>query len=238
MAGRPVVIKGTGEGILLQLDDTLPFEDLLREVHIKFEEASAFFGKARLGLQVRGRILSAEEEEELLNVIESSSEVHIVCLVYHDTGWNQVFAKYVHPEDQPDKPGPGDARIHTGDLRDTETLESDYSLVILGNVPEGAQVRSRGSILVSGSLEGSADAGTDGCREAIVAAGTLKPSAVTIAGISWVPEDTDVARKGWTLLGKRSKTVSGPEALYVGPEQDSILRADLEAIQGDAKNLM
>ena len=52
-----------------------------------------------------------------------------------------------------------DGRFYRGTLKRNQVLESEASIVIVGDVEEGATVVSKGSIVVIGALLGSAQAG-------------------------------------------------------------------------------
>ena len=61
-------------------------------------------------------------------------------------------------------------------------LESEASIVIVGDVEEGATVVSKGSIVVIGALLGSAQAGASGRTDVFVAALHMTPEKLRIGG--------------------------------------------------------
>ena len=59
-----VRIKSFSKGLTIQLDDQIPFDDLLKEVAAKFSEGRNFFGKETVALAFSGRKLTDEEMRE------------------------------------------------------------------------------------------------------------------------------------------------------------------------------
>ena len=92
---EPVMIKGVKSGIVLVLDSGIPFEQLKEDIVQKFTEASAFLGKSKMGLMVRGRLLTEEQEAEVLKIIAAHTDVDIVCVMKEDGSLDQTFEKYV-----------------------------------------------------------------------------------------------------------------------------------------------
>lgn len=85
-------------------------------------------------------------------------------------------------------------RIHQGTLRSGDHLESDGSLLVLGDVNPGARVQAGGHVLVWGTLRGVAHAGCHGDRLARITALQLRPVQLRIAEeVARGPEDLPVA---------------------------------------------
>ncbi len=75
------------------------------------------------------------------------------------------------------------AKFHKGNLRNGMSLEYDGSLIILGDVNAGAEVKATGNILILGALKGIAHAGCKGSTEAFVFALNLIPVQLRIGNI-------------------------------------------------------
>ena len=54
--------------------------------------------------------------------------------------------------------------FHKGNLRSGRSIEYDGSVVLLGDVNPGAQIKAKGNILVLGAIKGTVHAGCDGSR--------------------------------------------------------------------------
>jgi len=85
-------------------------------------------------------------------------------------------------------------RIHQGTLRSGDHLESEGSLLVLGDVNPGARVSAAGHVLVWGTLRGVAHAGCQGDSGARITALQLRPLQLRIAdAVARGPEDLPVA---------------------------------------------
>ena len=89
--------------------------------------------------------------------------------------------------------GPPPLRIHQGTLRSGDHLETEGSLLVLGDVNPGAQIEAGGHVLVWGTLRGVAHAGCHGDRQARITALQLRPVQLRIAeAVARGPEDLPV----------------------------------------------
>ena len=75
----------------------------------------------------------------------------------------------------------GESYLYEGCLRSGDCLEHDATIVVLGDVNPGAQIRAAGDVIVWGRLRGMAHAGTQGNAMARIAALQLQPQQVRIA---------------------------------------------------------
>lgn len=228
-----MAIKGTKSGIILVLDPDVPFVALEDEIALKFKEASSFFGKAKMGLIIRGRQLTSEEESKVLGIISDNSDISIVCIVDEDSPLENRFVEalkgsakqqtevvnetYEQPE-AVDVINDNDAIIFSGNLRSGQDISSKKSIVVLGDVKPGANVTSYGSVFILGELRGNAFAGAGGDRDAVVMALDLNPLQVRIADSIAISPD---AEKGPKLKVKRKRLLSNnvveqePEVAYI-----------------------
>ena len=79
---NPVIIKGNRYGIVLVLDSSLPFEELLNSIEDKFEDGVKFFdSKNSLAITFEGRSLSNEEIDQILELITRCSDLDIQYVI-------------------------------------------------------------------------------------------------------------------------------------------------------------
>lgn len=205
-----VLIKSFPNGIALHLDDQMPFEELLQEIGYKFAEARTFFGTATMALSIEGRSVSGAEEIRILDTIRDSSDLHIICLVGKDENTNKNFIKALaHMEKKMNDNE--DGQFFKGSLKNKEVLETENSIIILGDVDKGSAVISSKNIIVLGSLYGEAYAGGNGREGAFVAALEMEPERIKIGDFKYKP----TAKAKWG--GIHSKTQ--PKIAYVKNER-------------------
>ncbi|MWL55386.1 hypothetical protein, partial [Escherichia coli] len=80
MSNDPVVLKSNKYGLSLQLDATIPFEELVREICKKFAQSADFFGECQMILETMGRELSTEEGLVIIQAIELNSKIKVILL--------------------------------------------------------------------------------------------------------------------------------------------------------------
>lgn len=81
---KEVVIKSNRYGINLILDSRIPFQELLASIGKRFRETGDFFKDSRMAISFKGRELTAEEEQEIIDVIMQNSSVRIVSIIDDD----------------------------------------------------------------------------------------------------------------------------------------------------------
>lgn len=179
MGRSAVIIKSNPYGLILNLDPDLPFEELKQAVGEKFREAAAFFKKASLALTFRGRVLTKEQEVLLVDEIVKNSGIHVLCIVDEEKETADYYKKAVTHALENQKRE--DGQFYRGTLRSGQCLESESSIVVVGDVNPGAQVISKGNIVILGCCMGNIYAGASGNRSCFAAALTMKPLQVRIA---------------------------------------------------------
>ena len=89
---------------------------------------------------------------------------------------------------------PTDLTIHRGTLRSGDHLQSEGTVLLLGDVNPGARISASAHVLVWGRLRGVAHAGCRGDRSARIVALQLRPLQLRIAdAVARGPEDVPAA---------------------------------------------
>ena len=179
-----VLIKSFSNGIALHLDAEMSFEDLLQEIAYKFSEARAFFGKASMALSIEERQVTGAEEIRILETIRQNSDLNIICIVGKDEATNKNFIRALaHMEKK--LSGGEDGQFMKGSLKNREVLETENSIIILGDVYPGSAVISAKNIIILGGLYGEAYAGGNGQEGAFVAALEMEPERLKIGDFKY-----------------------------------------------------
>ena len=184
-----VVIKSFPSGIVLHLDPDLPFDQLLADVGEKFRESSSFFKDAKMALFLKGRVLSDFEEQQILDAITQNSELRILCLTGEDDETNQTFVKALRQADFTGESADGNGQFYRGTLRNGQVLETESSIVVLGDVYPGSAIISARDIIVLGGLFGEAYAGGNGSSAHYVVALEMSPEKLKIGDFKYHSKD-------------------------------------------------
>lgn len=162
-----VNIKSFPHGLKVFLDETAAFDDLLNEIVIKFKDSEKFFKNMKIAITFEGRTLTEEEERQIIGAIVSACDIQITCIVGKDQETEHTFLKAVAQMAYEEAENTG--QFYKGTLKDGQLLETEKSIVILGDVYPNASIISKKNIVILGGLYGEAYAGADGANHFIVA---------------------------------------------------------------------
>ncbi len=176
---NPVIIKGNKYGIIVVLDSDMSFTELKIKIREKFKESSDFFDNAKMGISFEGRELTNEEQREILNIIGEETSLHIVCVIDTDKEIEETFKKTLDEKLMELSNTTG--QFYKGNLRSGQVLESESSIIVIGDVNPGASIVSKGNIIVLGTLRGTVFAGASGNQHSFVVALSMQPGQIRIA---------------------------------------------------------
>lgn len=178
------VMKSYQNGITIYLNEESSFEQILNEIEFKFTESRGFFGAAKMALSFEGKELNHGEEIQILDTIRRCSEVNIVCIVGKDDDTNKYFIKALQQMERKITEG-DDGQFYRGTLKNREVLETESSIVVLGDVYPGCAVISTKNIIILGGLYGEAYAGGNGEEGHYVVALEMEPERIKIGDFKY-----------------------------------------------------
>ncbi len=199
-----VIIKGNKHGIVVVMDENIAFADLKDALAEKFRSASKFFDKANMAVTFEGRKLTADEEKEVLDIIAKNSSLNIICVIDNDQLKDDYYKKVV--DEKLEELSAHTGQFYKGTLRSGQVLESETSIIILGDVNPGARVISKGNVVVLGCLKGLVFAGAGGNQDSFVVALDMTPMQIRISDV--------IARSTEAVQLKPSKNVD-PKIAFV-----------------------
>ena len=181
----PVLIKSNRYGITIYFDPDMPYEELLLEVQKKFESSAHFFGHADMAVEFEGRTFTKEAEQLMAEVIQDAAKIQILCIIEKDTYTEEIHKRML--DESLETFHERDGQFYRGTLRGKQILESETSIVIVGDIEEGAMVVSKGNVVVTGTVYGTVIAGAGGHYEAVIAAHHMSPKQLRIGDIRLKP---------------------------------------------------
>lgn len=200
-----IVMKSFQNGISIHMDADAPFSEILSEIADKFTNARAFFKDVKVALSIEGRTLNTEEEKQVIQTITDNSDVQIICLIgkNEESGKGIIKAlKRVETEKEE-----YNGRFHRGSLHTGQTLETEGSVVVIGNIEKGARVIASKDVIVIGSLLGEVHAGVAGGENHFVCALKFDPEKCRISDFRY----SKAKEKG--LFSNKNKFV--PQIAYI-----------------------
>lgn len=212
----PVIIKSTKNGINLVLDPELAFDELLKAIKEKFRESEKFFKNAKISISFEGRELSENEQFEIIEAIQANTSITIICILDRDEILEEVIARKTNAYIEAHSASTG--QFYKGTLRSGQQVESESSLIILGDVNPGAKVVAKGNIVILGALKGIAYAGAGGDNHCFVAALEMDPVQIKIG--DFIGRSADKVRQAKTF---RKKIKDGPVPQIATVYEEQIL---------------
>ena len=163
--------------IVIKLNEDTKQEELVECLKKKLSELKKLYKDEKTPINVTGKVLKNKEIQEIQNIIKEKIDVEIEfdspkTLGLH--GIKKTFEKEI---------AISVTKFHRGSLRSGQKLESEGSIVIIGDVNSGAEVMASDNIIVLGTLRGLAHAGAKGNKQAIIAAGLIDTVQIRIANI-------------------------------------------------------
>ena len=210
-----VTIKSNRYGIEVHLNPEVPFNVLLESVASKFKDSAKFFEGAKMAVTFLDRKLSDQEEQAVLHTIAEITGIDIVCIIDRDETNEMTYKSIV--ENTLTNMQKREGQFYRGTLSKRQVLESDSSIIILGDVELGAKVIAKGNVVIVGSLSGSVHAGAAGSRDAFVVALAMQPKQLRIGDIE--AKHQVIYQESLSIRGPKIAVVDG-RRIYVDPLVD------------------
>lgn len=182
-----IAIKGSKDGLRLQLDESAAWPEVLDVLRDQLSQASHFFQGAQIMLDIGERALSEDELANLLALMqqhglrpetlastarESRNAARAAGITTRPLSRNVVES-----EER------GAALFVQRTVRSGQVVRHHGHVTVLGDLNAGGEIIAGGNVLVWGRLRGTVHAGALGDREAIIGALELMPTQLRIADL-------------------------------------------------------
>lgn len=174
-----VMIKSSKYGLRIFLDAKAPYEEVKEQLRERFVALRKFLKHATMAVTFEGRVLTCTQEQELVELMCEAGEITITCIVDQSENTAIHYRKIL--DKCKEKTPKQDGQFYKGTLKRHQILESDTSIVILGDVEAGATVAAKGNIVVLGNIRGNVHAGVSGRKSAVIVGLSFYPNRVRIA---------------------------------------------------------
>ncbi|MBP3337385.1 MAG: septum site-determining protein MinC [Clostridia bacterium] len=176
-----LTVKGSKDGLVVNLDTGMPIEQAKKELREKFESTKEFFNNEKLNITINALNFSEFEICELQGVIkEVLDKAEITFLSYAELKKAEAMNSL----------GEEMTKFYKGTVRSGQRIEATKNLVVIGDANPGSELVAGGNVIVVGALRGMVHAGAKGDEEAFVLALSLLPTQLRIANfITRAPDD-------------------------------------------------
>lgn len=180
------------DSIVLKIKDDATTNEILSELRDKLPDLKEFYKDEKTPILVTGKILKRFEIDSIQKMIQSVIKVRVDfdsprTLGLH--GIKRTFKKDIKISE---------TKFYKGSIRSGQKLEFEGSIVIIGDVNDGAEVIAEDNIAVVGNLRGMAHAGAKGNEEAIIAASIIESPQIRIASKILERERRDIERESYS----------------------------------------
>lgn len=163
--------------ILIKINEQASYEEIIESLKKKLPELKKLYKEEKTPIKVVGKVLKNREINEIQNMITQKIDVEIEFDMPKTLGLASIKRAFEQ------EIAISETKFHRGSLRSGQKMETEGSLVILGDVNSGAEVIASDNIVVLGCLRGLAHAGAKGNKQAIISAGNLDTVQLRIANI-------------------------------------------------------
>jgi len=181
--------KGVKEGLVLQIDENIDFDSILKNLDGKSKKPSTLIENAHL-IGIIGKKLSYSEKAIMEDILIKKFKINVLTL--ENFSYNKVVDDK-NSESNKIKAPENDTIFIENTLRSGNEVNSDGNIVVIGDVNPGAVLKAKGNIIVVGKLRGVAQAGIDGDNSAFIVANLLAPSQIRIGNVISRAPDNDGA---------------------------------------------
>ena len=141
-------------------------------------------------INVVGKVLKNKEIDEIQELIQKNIDVTVDFDMPKTLGLSSITRTFKQ------EVAISETKFHRGSLRSGQRLETEGSIVIIGDVNSGAEVIASDNIVVLGNLRGLAHAGAKGNKNAIIAAGVLDAVQIRISNVvKEIDRDEEIMHK-------------------------------------------
>lgn len=163
--------------ILIKINEDAEQKEIIKCLKDKLPQLKKLYQNDDTPIVVTGKVLKNKEIDEIQDIIKECINVRITfdsprSLGLH--GIKKVYSKQISTSE---------TKFHKGALRSGQRLEFEGSLVVIGDVNDGAEVVAGENIVILGTLRGLAHAGAKGNKDAIISASSIEAPQIRIANV-------------------------------------------------------
>ena len=175
--GNCVSINLRKNEIVIKIAEDAEQKKIISELTKKLSDLKKLYKEDKTPIKIVGKVLKNKEIDEIQELIKEKIDVDIDFDMPKSLGLSSITRNFKQ------EVAISETKFHRGSLRSGQRLETEGSIVIIGDVNSGAEVIASDNIVVLGNLRGLAHAGAKGNKNAIIAAGKLDAVQLRISNI-------------------------------------------------------
>lgn len=190
------------DNIVIKIADSAEQEEILYALRKKIPDLKKLYKDDTTPIVITGKVLKNREIDEIQDLIKRYLDVEINFDSPRTLGLHGIVKTYSK------EIAVSETKFHRGSLRSGQKIEFEGSLVVLGDVNDGAEVIAGENIVVLGILRGLAHAGAKGNKDAIISASSIEAPQLRISNIVKEREKEEImddTRKTYAYINEEGK---------------------------------
>lgn len=163
--------------IVIKIAEDAEQKQIIISLTKKLPDLKKLYKDEKTPIRIVGKVLKNKEIDEIQELIKEKIDVDIEFDMPKSLGLSSITRTFKQ------EIAISETKFHRGSLRSGQRMETEGSIIILGDVNSGAEVIASDNIVVLGNLRGLAHAGAKGNKNAIIAAGNLDTVQIRISNI-------------------------------------------------------
>ena len=185
-----VIINLKTDKIVIKIAENAEQKEIIQVLRKKLPELKKMYQDEKTPINVVGKVLKNKEIDEIQELIQKNIDVTVDFDMPKTLGLSSITRTFKQ------EVAISETKFHRGSLRSGQRLETEGSIVIIGDVNSGAEVIASDNIVVLGNLRGLAHAGAKGNKNAIIAAGVLDAVQIRISNVvKEIDRDEEIMHK-------------------------------------------
>lgn len=191
------------DNIVIKVNEEYSQEDIVYTLRKKIPDLKKLYQGEHTPIVITGKVLKNKEIDEIQELIKKYLDVQIKFDSPRTLGLHGIVKTYNK------EIAISETKFHRGAVRSGQKLEFEGSIVIMGDVNDGAEVIAGDNIVILGALRGLAHAGAKGNVNAIIAAYSIDAPQLRIANIIKEREKEEIQedKKTYACLDEKGNLV-------------------------------
>ena len=191
------------DNIVIKENEEYSQEDIVYTLRKKIPDLKKLYQGEHTPIVITGKVLKNKEIDEIQELIKKYIDVQIKFDSPRTLGLHGIVKTYNK------EIAISETKFHRGAVRSGQKLEFEGSIVIMGDVNDGAEVIAGDNIVILGALRGLAHAGAKGNVNAIIAASSIDAPQLRIANIIKEREKEEIQedKKTYACLDEKGNLV-------------------------------
>ena len=199
-----ITINLRKDNIIIKINEDSSQEEIVYMLRKKIPELKKLYQGETTPIVITGKVLKNKEIDEIQELIKRYLDVNIKFDSPRTLGLHGITRTYNKES------ATSETKFHRGSVRSGQKIEFEGSIIVLGDVNDGAEVIAGENIVILGILRGLAHAGAKGNKDAMIAASSIEAPQLRIANVVKERERAEIheeTRKTYVYLNEKGEMI-------------------------------